>query len=129
MKKNCALLLSVVLLLGLVLCGCGSREIGAGGVLDQGTLYSSGGYQRTFVLSAQNGGYVTLWVENHGNNPVMLLINGTEELRLDSGKSGEVTAVVRDHLFGEREYDIRCVTAAGDDVDISYRIHQHGEQK
>lgn len=123
-KKNGALVLAVILLLGM-LSGCSIGADRGKKLLDQGDLYSSGGYQRYHALSDENGEYISFWVENRGNGPVVLMINGKHALRVESGAAGEITARVQDFLFWARDYYVQCVTASGDDVDISYRLNQH----
>ena len=123
-KKIMVLLLSLLLMMGM-LSGCNANEIHRENMLDQGTLYSSGGYQRYHTLSEENGGYLSFWVENQGNGPVVLMVNGKHELRVESGTAGEITVPVKDFLFWERDYYVQCVTASGDDVDITYRLNQH----
>lgn len=129
MEMKRAICLLATLLLCVSLSACGAEPLRASaGELDSGYIYSGNGLDKRLTLREADGNLLTVSVDNLRETPVYLAINGEKPILIEGKSSGSVSLIVEDLLLWGREYIVKCVTAAGDDVEINYQIvQQHKE--
>ena len=82
-----------------------------------------GQFSATYQLRKADGRYVNFYVENNGNGPVVITINGQYDRTIQPGSSGHICAPISVSIMPQ-PMTVKCVTASGDDIDIYWKIAQ-----
>lgn len=95
-----------------------------------GTIKDDSGLDLDKKLNRDNGKYVNFYVENLGNDPVKITINGQNSRTLEAGESGHIDMEVTQGLFGgDKTYTFKAVAGTnGGTVHINYTIYQRDER-
>lgn len=91
-----------------------------------GTIKDDSGLDLDKKLNRDNGTYVSFYVENLGNDPVQITINGQNSRTLEAGERGHIDMEVTQGLFGgDKTYTFKAVAGTnGGTVHINYTICQ-----
>lgn len=94
--------------------------------LDQGEMIEDfTGLDYARELNRDNGSYVTLSVENLGDDPVVLSINGQGDWNVFPGDQGSLAAeVTKKQWGGDRAYRFKVAPRNGGSIHIRYEIVQ-----
>lgn len=95
-----------------------------------GTIKDDSGLDLDKKLNRDNGKYVNFYVENLGNDPVKITINGQNSRTLEAGESGHIDMEVTQGLFGgDKTYTFKAMAGTnGGTVHINYTIYQRDER-
>lgn len=77
----------------------------------------------TFQCLRFDGKYLNFYVENYGNSPVVISINGEHDRTIPSGASGHTRAAIPSGILAQ-EMIIQCVGTEDDDLRIYWKAAQ-----
>ena len=97
------------------------QEVNLGLLLD-GT-HSGGEFTATYDLRKADGNFLNFFVENRGNEPVIISINGEYDRTILPGESGHTSAPISVTVMTQ-PMTVKCISASGDNIDIYWKVAQ-----
>lgn len=88
--------------------------------------HTGGQFTATYDLLRIDGKYVNFYVENRGNGPVTISINGENNRTINAGDYGHVTVSISSTVMPQ-PMTVKCVSASGDDIDIYWKVAQRAK--
>ena len=112
-----------------VFFGCEVPSITQNVEVDSGEMSTVTGLDYEKELNQNDGSYVTLSVENLGDDPVVLSINGQGDWNVYPGDQGSLAAEVTQKQWGgDRAYRFKVAPRNGGSIHIRYEIVQGDAQ-
>jgi hypothetical protein len=97
------------------------QEVNLGLLLD-GT-HSGGEFTATYDLRKADGNFLNFFVENRGNEPVIISINGEYDRTILPGESSHTSAPISVTVMTQ-PMTVKCISASGDNIDIYWKVAQ-----
>lgn len=99
-------------------------NVGSGMILNQTD------FQKIDSLTEDNGKYVNFYIENIGDIPIQITINGKQQRIIQPNGSGHISIEVKNNILGKaKKYTFKAVSAKdGGDISMKWRIAQREEQ-
>ena len=85
--------------------------------------HTGGQFSATYDLRKADGKYVNFYVENHGNSPVVISINGEYDRTIEPGNSGHICAPISVSIMPQ-PMTLKCTSTTGEDMEIYWKIAQ-----
>lgn len=85
--------------------------------------HSGDTYTATYQCRKFDGKYLNFYVENYGDTPVIITINGENDRTIPAGSSGHITANVSATVV-DQEMTVKCKSKDGGEIDIYWKVAQ-----
>lgn len=85
--------------------------------------HTGGKFTETYDLYQADGKYVNFFVQNLGNDPVVISINGESNLTVAPGSAGHICSNIVTSIMAQ-PMTVQCVSTTGEDIDIYWSVAQ-----
>lgn len=85
--------------------------------------HSGSQFTATYDLRQADGKYVNFFVQNHGNGPVVISINGEYDHTILPGTAGHICSPISSSIMPQ-SMTVKCASASNEDIDIFWSVAQ-----